>query len=171
MNPYRTRTIAVATALLTTLSRAAGAGQASPQSWRGAIAQGNVIEIKGVNGDVRAVASSGGEVEVSAVMKGRRNNPSEVRLEIVQHAEGVTVCAIVAKDGDPGSLDRILAAHSRIHGAEGALYRDVLREACTVPVKLVPPRSLDHTKVGKLAPPPWGRDQKLAALAAWSVLV
>ena len=24
--------------------------------------------------------------------------------------------------------------------------------------------------LGKLAPPPWGRDQKLAALAAWSVL-
>jgi DUF4097 and DUF4098 domain-containing protein YvlB len=94
MNPYRTRTIALATALLTTLTGAAGAGQASPQSWRGAIAQGNVIEIKGVNGDVRAVASSGGEVEVSAVMKGRRNNPSEVRLEIVQHAEGVTVCAM-----------------------------------------------------------------------------
>jgi len=96
MNPHRTCTIGLTTALLltTTLTGAAGAGQASPQGWRGAIAQGNVIEIKGVNGDVRAVASSNAEVDVSAVMRGRRNNPSEVRLEIVQHAEGVTVCAM-----------------------------------------------------------------------------
>jgi hypothetical protein len=85
-------------------------------------------------------------------------------------AKDVSVCALVAKEGDAGELDKILAAHPRIHTAEGCFYRDVLREACPVPVKLVPPKSLDHTKVGKLAPPPWGRDQKLAALAAWSVL-
>jgi hypothetical protein len=24
--------------------------------------------------------------------------------------------------------------------------------------------------MGKIAPPPWGKDQRLAALAAWSVL-
>jgi hypothetical protein len=97
MNQHRTSTIGLAAALMlttTALIGAAGAGQASPQSWRGAIAQGNVIEIKGVNGSVRALASSGAEVEVSAVMKGRRNNPAEVRLEIAQHADGVTICAM-----------------------------------------------------------------------------
>jgi hypothetical protein len=97
MNTPRTCTIGLAAALLlttTALTGAAGAEQASPQSWRGAIAQGGVIEIKGVNGGVKAVASTGAEVEVSAVMKGRRNNPSEVRLDIVQHADGVTICAM-----------------------------------------------------------------------------
>ena len=70
-------------------------GQASnPQAWRGVILQGNAIEIKGVNGEIKATASSGQEVEVSAVMKGRRNNPAEVRLEIVQHGDGVTICAL-----------------------------------------------------------------------------
>jgi len=85
-------------------------------------------------------------------------------------AQGVSVCAIVAKGGDAGDLDKVLASHSRIHTAEGCFYRDVLSEACSVPVSLVAPSSLDPSKVGKLAGPPWGRDQKLAALAAWSVM-
>lgn len=82
----------------------------------------------------------------------------------------VAACAIVAKDGNPGTLETILASHPRIHTAEGCFYRDVLREACTAPVRLVAPKSLDISTVGKLAGPPWGRDQKLAALAAWSAM-
>jgi hypothetical protein len=81
----------------------------------------------------------------------------------------VSGCAIVAKEGEAGSLDKVLASHPRIHAAEGCFYRDVLREACTIAVRVIPPASLDISKVGKLAPPPWGRDQKLAALAAWTV--
>jgi hypothetical protein len=79
-------------------------------------------------------------------------------------------CALVAKPGEPGALEDILAAHPRIHTAEGCFYRDVLTEACTVPVRLVPPKSLDASRIGKIAPPPWGKDQRLAALAAWSLL-
>lgn len=80
------------------------------------------------------------------------------------------VCAIVAKEGDAGDLDRTLASHPRIHTAEGCFYRDVLRDACAIPVRVVPPSTLDASRVGKIAPPPWGRDQKLAALAAWTVM-
>jgi hypothetical protein len=82
----------------------------------------------------------------------------------------VSVCAIVAKEGRSGNLAAVLASHSHIHTAEGYFYRAVFRDACTVPVNIVPPSSLDVSKVGKLAAPPWGRDQKLAALAAWSAL-
>jgi hypothetical protein len=82
----------------------------------------------------------------------------------------VGVCALVAKPTAAGTLDEILASHPRIHTAEGCLYRDVLRDACSVPVHLIPPASLDVSRVGKLARPPWGRDQKLAALAAWAVI-
>jgi hypothetical protein len=81
-----------------------------------------------------------------------------------------SVCAIVAKDGDAGSLDRIFASHPRIHTAEGCFYRDVLRETSPLPVHLVPPAALDPGRIGKLAPPPWGRDQKLATLAALRVM-
>jgi hypothetical protein len=42
--------------------------------------------------------------------------------------------------------------------------------ACAIRAEVVPPARLDVSKVGKLAPAPWGRDQKLAALAAWLVM-
>ena len=85
-------------------------------------------------------------------------------------AQDVTACAIVAKPGDAGKLESVLASHPRLHTAEGFFYRDAFRDASTVPVHLVPPSTLDVSSIGKLAPPPWGRDQKLAALAAWSVI-
>jgi hypothetical protein len=66
----------------------------APQTWKGTVPQGGVIEIKGVNGEIRASAAAGSEVEVSAVMTGRRSNPSDVRLDIVQHGDGVTICAV-----------------------------------------------------------------------------
>jgi hypothetical protein len=82
----------------------------------------------------------------------------------------VSAGAIVAKPGDAGELDQVLASHPRLHTAEGCFYRDIFKEACAVPVQIVTPSSLDPSKVGKLAGPPWAKDQKLAALAAWKVL-
>lgn len=73
------------------------AGDAAAQSdefrWRGALAAGRTVEIKGVHGRVEATPG-GGEVEVVAVKRARRSNPSEVRVEVVEHAGGVTVCAV-----------------------------------------------------------------------------
>jgi hypothetical protein len=100
----------------------------------------------------------------------RRKAVANARRALEAFVAKADVCAIVAKAGDAGSLDEALASHPRIHTAEGCFYRDVLREACTLPAEVVPPSALDVTRVGKLAPPPWGRDQRLAALAAWTVL-
>ena len=47
---------------------------------------------------------------------------------------------------------------------------DVFLEATGVPTTLVAPSSLDISGIGKLTGPPWGRDQKFAALAGWTVL-
>jgi Toastrack DUF4097 len=62
--------------------------------WRGRVASGQTIEIKGTNGDIRATASSSGEVEVTAARSARRSNPADVRIEVVPHAGGVTICAV-----------------------------------------------------------------------------
>src|SRR5713226_10480015 len=67
--------------------------------WKGKIAAGKEIEIKGVNGDVRAVAGSGGETEVTATKRARRSNPDEVKIEVVQHEGAVTICAVYPSDG------------------------------------------------------------------------
>ncbi|MGH8298127.1 MAG: hypothetical protein ACRES6_02445 [Steroidobacteraceae bacterium] len=85
-------------------------------------------------------------------------------------AAHVRVGAIVAKDGTLPDLDKVLATHARIHSAEGFFYRDLFREACQIPCRIIPPASLDISTAGKLATRPWGRDQKLAALAAWQVM-
>ncbi|HEV3467824.1 MAG TPA: DUF4097 family beta strand repeat-containing protein [Pyrinomonadaceae bacterium] len=78
---------------------------AAPQSgdfrWRGALGAGRLVEIKGVNGRVEAQPASGGEVEVVAVKRARRSNPADVRVEVVEHAEGVTICAVYpSREGD-----------------------------------------------------------------------
>jgi hypothetical protein len=75
---------------------AAGAPRAAAQdfTWAGAIAQGRAIEIKGVNGDVRAEPSGSNQVEVVAVKTARRDDPASVRIEVVPHAGGVTICAV-----------------------------------------------------------------------------
>ena len=62
--------------------------------WSGAVAQGKTIEIRGVNGDVEAVASDDNRVHVHATRSGRRDDPESVRIEVVEHADGVTICAV-----------------------------------------------------------------------------
>ena len=62
--------------------------------WSGRLAAGRTIEVKGVNGDVRAEASQGNEVEVTAVKTGRRSDPKTVEIRVVEHEGGVTICAV-----------------------------------------------------------------------------
>jgi hypothetical protein len=100
----------------------------------------------------------------------RRRAVRRARLQLAPLCAQATVCAIAANDRLLESIDYVLAAHPRIHTAEGCFHRDVLREACTIPVEFVTPSSLDPAALGKITGPPWGRTQKLAALAAWSLL-
>lgn len=91
------RTLAGASALLlalTLLAPAAARGQSPDFSWRGALPAGQSIEVKGVNGAIRAVSVSGNEVEVTASKSARRSNPDEVTVEVVTHKDGVTICAV-----------------------------------------------------------------------------
>src|SRR3954449_10290581 len=83
-------------ALLFTASGAA----AQDFRWHGAIPQGASIEIKGVNGDVRAEPSGSNEVEVTAEKRARRDDPASVQIQVVPHAGGVTICAVYpSRDG------------------------------------------------------------------------
>lgn len=63
--------------------------------WSGRLAAGQRLEIKGVNGAIRAERSSGSEVEVTAVKReGREGRLQDVRIERITHDGGVTICAI-----------------------------------------------------------------------------
>ena len=69
--------------------------------WSGRLSAGERVEIKGINGGIRAEPSDGGEVEVTAVRRdGRHLRAEDVRIERVMHDGGVTVCAIYPPSSD-----------------------------------------------------------------------
>ena len=72
-------------------------------TWRKAVAAGRTIEIKGVNGDISATAASGGQVEVIAKKSAKRSDPDDVKIQVVEHEGGVTICAVYppGRDGKP----------------------------------------------------------------------
>ena len=80
-------------AAVLTLAAAAPA-VAQDWTWNRALAAGKTIEVKGVNGRVTAVASSDNQVHVTATKTSRRDDPDEVELKVVEHAGGVTICAV-----------------------------------------------------------------------------
>jgi DUF4097 and DUF4098 domain-containing protein YvlB len=69
--------------------------------WAGKVAAGAAVEIKGVNGGIVATGASGGDVEVTAVKRGRKSDPAGVKVEVVEHAGGVTICAVYPSSGTP----------------------------------------------------------------------
>jgi hypothetical protein len=72
--------------------------------WTGQVAAGRIVQVKGVLGGIKAEPSSGGEVEVVAVKRGKRNNPDEVRVQVVEHGDGVTICAVYPS-GEEGKVN------------------------------------------------------------------
>jgi hypothetical protein len=81
-------------AALAVLLGAAGTAAAQDFDWEGRLAPGQTVEIKGVNGDVDAGPAAGDRVLVTAFKKGRRSDPATVQVQAVEHAGGVTVCAV-----------------------------------------------------------------------------
>lgn len=84
-------------------------------------------------------------------------------------------CAIVgSRKAVPTELGTILQSHALVHAAEGGLYREALAlgaKANSLEAMTITPDELDLgaavlRDLGRGAGPPWGRDQKLAALAA-----
>ena len=76
---------------------AAAAAQLAAQNdfqWRGPLTTGQTLEIKDINGDIRAEPSSSTDAVVTAVKTAQRSNPADVRIQAVPHAGGVTICAV-----------------------------------------------------------------------------
>ncbi|HST58031.1 MAG TPA: hypothetical protein VLK84_05075, partial [Longimicrobium sp.] len=71
--------------------------------WSGRIARGDEIEVRGLLGDVRAEPSSGDQVEVVGHRIG--GDGDQVRIEVVETDDGVTICAIYPRTGGSSSRD------------------------------------------------------------------
>ena len=61
--------------------------------WRGHVAEGRTVTVRGVNGSITATRGSG-DVVVEAVRTARRDDPGEVTIEVVEDREGILVCAV-----------------------------------------------------------------------------
>jgi hypothetical protein len=67
--------------------------------WHGPISAGGTVEIKGVNGAIRAEPATGNEVEIVALKRGRRNSPRDVQVKVLPHDGDLTVCAVYPTSG------------------------------------------------------------------------
>ncbi len=73
---------------------AQGTQQGDQWSWHGRLASGRTLQIRGVMGSIVAEPASGEEVVVTAEKSARTSDPDEVRIEVVQDSDGVTICAV-----------------------------------------------------------------------------
>jgi hypothetical protein len=126
--------------------------------------------------------------------RARRIAVREMRTAVKRTCEAgheVVACAVLVVDSMPDwTVDEIRAVHFRMHKAEGVLFRDVLARAagaCGLRLLRIPEKQLDEhaertlatsvsklrkttASLGKAVGPPWGKDQKDAALAAMIAL-
>jgi hypothetical protein len=139
-------------------------------------------------------ASDARDLVKRGVAAARRIAVREMRTAVKRAREGghdVGACAVLVGDPMPDwSVDEILAVHFRMHKAEGVLFRDALvraATACHLRLVRVHEKQLDEhaeqalansmkslrktvASLGKSVGPPWGKDQKDAALAAMIAL-
>jgi len=108
-----------------------------------------------------------------------------------QTGDELACCGLLIGEPMPDwSVEQILAVHFRMHKAEGVLFRDVLARAahaCNVRLVEIPEKQLLEraqaalampattllnriATLGKSVGPPWGKDQKDAAIAAMIAL-
>jgi DUF4097 and DUF4098 domain-containing protein YvlB len=67
--------------------------------WHGQLGTGRTLEIKGVNGAIEATGGSG-QAEVRAIKTARRSDPADVEIKVIEHADGVTICAVYPTPSD-----------------------------------------------------------------------
>jgi hypothetical protein len=107
-------------ALLSTGAFGGGRSAEELFAWSGRVAAGQHVEIKGVSGTITAAPSTSGLVEVTADRRGARNDPNEVRIAVVEHPAGVTVCAVYPREGNeclPGEEGRLSARRNDVNVA------------------------------------------------------
>lgn len=73
--------------------------------WQGNLKAGQTLEVINTNGEIGANRASGDAARVAGV-HGGSDDDHELFIEVVEYADGVTVCAVYAKDKAPGRCHR-----------------------------------------------------------------
>ena len=73
--------------------------------WQGHLKAGQTLEVIDRNGEIEASAASGDEARASGTWRGG-DDDREPFVEVVEYSDGVTICAVYARDKAPGRCHR-----------------------------------------------------------------
>ena len=73
--------------------------------WQGHLKAGQTLEVINRNGEIDASAASGDEAKASGTWR-HDDDEREAFVEVVEYADGVTICAVYARDKAPGRCHR-----------------------------------------------------------------
>ena len=68
--------------------------------WQGHLKAGQTLEVINQNGQVEATSAAGDEARTERTWQG--DSERELFIEVVEYSDGVTICAVHAKDKAPG---------------------------------------------------------------------
>src|SRR5215813_1203510 len=71
--------------------------------WQASLRAGQTLEVINTNGEIGANRASGDAARITGVPRGSHEN---LFVEVVEYADGVTICAVYAKDKAPGRCHR-----------------------------------------------------------------
>ncbi len=110
--------------ILTTVLLAGAIGGLAPCAdgdfqWQGQLAAGQLLYVRGVNGAIHAVGTSGRTATITAHKSGTQSDPSEVEIRVTPYVGGVVVCAMYPDEGQehpntcvPAGTDNYLSANN-----------------------------------------------------------
>jgi hypothetical protein len=73
--------------------------------WQGSLKAGQTLEVINTNGEIRASHASGDAAHVNGIL-GSTEGDHELFIEVVEYADGVTICAVYAREKAPGRCHR-----------------------------------------------------------------
>jgi Putative adhesin len=91
--------------------------------WSGRVAEGKAVEIKGISGNISAEPARGDEVEVVAIKSSNRSDTESVKVQLVEHPDGVTICALYPTD-DPSVVRTCEPGRNKSNFSSGANIRN-----------------------------------------------
>lgn len=95
--------------------------------WQGNLTAGQTLDVFNTNGEIGANRASGDVARVAGV-RGGSDEDHELFVEVVEYADGTTICAVYAKDRAPGRCHRggvSSESGDRHHGHRAKINFDV----------------------------------------------
>src|SRR5882724_568622 len=74
--------------------------------WQAKLAPGQTLEIIGRNGEIEANGGADDSAQVNATRRGHGDSEKEAFIEVVEYSDGVTICAVYAREARPGRCHR-----------------------------------------------------------------